>query len=119
MFKNGHMRRRNPCVACETPTRRTVLCGDRRYVVCKRCELPDAQALVMLDMYERNTGQRWTLPRMAARAAGFQPGDLVSWVQGKRETVGEVVKPYGTSQYEVRVSDKIYRPKSDKLTWVA
>jgi hypothetical protein len=61
------VRRRQPCIACETPTRRTVRVPEvgrsERYVVCSRCELPSAEARLLLAIYNVAT-----LPALEAKA---------------------------------------------------
>jgi hypothetical protein len=50
-FLHGHVRRRQPCMTCGQPTRRTVphrSCPPWRHVLCSRCELPSPEARLLM-----------------------------------------------------------------------
>jgi hypothetical protein len=68
-FRHGHVRRPQSCTACGNPTRRTVPCPGRlpgetdRYVLCSRCELPDAETRLLMAIFGVDT-----VPELEAKA---------------------------------------------------
>ena len=57
-FRNGHVHRPQPCMACGEPTRRTVLhvsgpeeWARTRYVLCSGCELPDPETRLLMAVF--------------------------------------------------------------------
>jgi hypothetical protein len=68
-FRHGHVRRLQPCMACGNATRRTVPCPGRlpgetdRYVLCTRCELPDAETRLLMAIFGVGT-----VPQLEAKA---------------------------------------------------
>ncbi len=63
-FRQGHVRRRQPCRTCGQPTRRTVPSPSRgcsRYVLRRGCELPSTEERLLMAIF--NVG---TLPGLEA-----------------------------------------------------
>ncbi len=57
-FRNGHVRRPQPCATCGRPTRRTVLhvsgpepWARSRYVLCTGCELPSPEERLLMAIF--------------------------------------------------------------------
>jgi hypothetical protein len=75
-FRNGRVRRRQPCMACGRSTRRTVLhvsgpatWARTRYVLCTDCELPDPETRLLMAIFGVDTVPQLEAAATRARSA--------------------------------------------------